>query len=218
MRVQQQDLPERGNLPSELQTPVHLHGRRCWMCLPLPARAHAAQAGLRQAQAGQGAGTVLRAARLPRGSKDRELCHEETQEKAQQRQQAVWGRPHQQEWVGACVERRVFTGWAVWNNAGNVWISSCCISFLFPLKCSNPSFYVLCAAFKGHPVGHMMGRGVECESQTTDWSPCSKSCGAGVSTRVTNSNSQCKLVKETRICEVRPCNHMTFKRMKVCSF
>ncbi|XP_036939517.1 CCN family member 1-like [Acanthopagrus latus] len=69
-------------------------------------------------------------------------------------------------------------------------------------------------AFKGHPVGHMMGRGVECESQTTDWSPCSKSCGAGVSTRVTNSNSQCKLVKETRICEVRPCNHMTFKRMK----
>lgn len=136
--VQQQDLPEWGNLPSKLQTPVHLHGRRCWMRLPLPARAHAAKAGVRQAQAGQGTRTVLRAARLPRGRKDRELCDEETQEKAQQRQQAVWGRPHQQEWVGSCVERTVFTWWAAWNNAGNVWISSCCISSLFPLKCSNP--------------------------------------------------------------------------------
>lgn len=37
MRVQQQDIPEWGNLSSKLQTPVHLHGRRCWMRLPLPA-------------------------------------------------------------------------------------------------------------------------------------------------------------------------------------
>ncbi|KAM8850362.1 CCN family member 1-like isoform 2-T2 [Spinachia spinachia] len=47
--------------------------------------------------------------------------------------------------------------------------------------------------------------GVQCVSQTTAWSPCSKSCGTGVSTRATNSNSQCHLVQETRICEVRPC-------------
>ncbi|XP_010727544.2 protein CYR61 [Larimichthys crocea] len=53
-----------------------------------------------------------------------------------------------------------------------------------------------------------------CVSQTTDWSPCSKSCGTGVSIRVTNSNTQCKLVKETRICEVRPCSQMTFNRLK----
>lgn len=64
-------------------------------------------------------------------------------------------------------------------------------------------------AFRSHPVSHMLARGVKCVSHTTDWSPCSKSCGTGVSTRVTNSNSQCKLVKETRICEIRPCNQMT---------
>uniref|UniRef100_A0A8C9XKD7 CCN family member 1 n=1 Tax=Sander lucioperca TaxID=283035 RepID=A0A8C9XKD7_SANLU len=69
-------------------------------------------------------------------------------------------------------------------------------------------------AFRSHPTGHMLVRGVECVSQTTTWSPCSKSCGTGVSTRVTNSNTQCKLVKETRICKVRPCNQNTFTRLK----
>ncbi|KAI3374848.1 hypothetical protein L3Q82_021380, partial [Scortum barcoo] len=65
-----------------------------------------------------------------------------------------------------------------------------------------------------HPMGHMLVRGVNCVYQTTAWSPCSKSCGAGVSTRVTNSNSQCKPVEETRICKVRPCEQMTFARLK----
>ncbi|XP_042353675.1 CCN family member 1-like [Plectropomus leopardus] len=69
-------------------------------------------------------------------------------------------------------------------------------------------------AFRSHPMGHMLVRGVKCVSHTTAWSPCSKSCGTGVSTRETNSNTQCKLVKETRICEVRPCNPTTFNRLK----
>ncbi|XP_077955705.1 CCN family member 1 [Gasterosteus aculeatus] len=56
--------------------------------------------------------------------------------------------------------------------------------------------------------------GVKCVSQTTAWSPCSKSCGTGVSTRTSNRNSQCHQVKETRICEVRPCKKNDSKLKK----
>uniref|UniRef100_A0A3Q3GSU6 Uncharacterized protein n=1 Tax=Labrus bergylta TaxID=56723 RepID=A0A3Q3GSU6_9LABR len=45
----------------------------------------------------------------------------------------------------------------------------------------------------------------KCQVQTTDWSQCSRSCGLGVSSRITNKNPQCKLERETRICTVRPC-------------
>lgn len=45
-----------------------------------------------------------------------------------------------------------------------------------------------------------------CVAQTTDWSPCSSSCGMGVSSRVTNDNSQCKLQRESRLCNIRPCS------------
>ncbi|XP_023386559.1 protein NOV homolog isoform X2 [Pteropus vampyrus] len=44
-----------------------------------------------------------------------------------------------------------------------------------------------------------------CIEQTTEWSACSKSCGMGLSTRVTNRNPQCEMVKQTRLCMVRPC-------------
>ncbi|KAK7889897.1 hypothetical protein WMY93_025457 [Mugilogobius chulae] len=43
---------------------------------------------------------------------------------------------------------------------------------------------------------------------------CSKSCGTGISSRVTNNNSECKLVKETRICEVRPCTQSPYSSLK----
>uniref|UniRef100_A0A8C5MIY6 CYR61 n=1 Tax=Leptobrachium leishanense TaxID=445787 RepID=A0A8C5MIY6_9ANUR len=44
-----------------------------------------------------------------------------------------------------------------------------------------------------------------CAIQTTEWSQCSKSCGMGLSSRITNDNPQCKLMKETRLCQIRPC-------------
>uniref|UniRef100_A0A3Q3WH84 Cellular communication network factor 1, like 2 n=1 Tax=Mola mola TaxID=94237 RepID=A0A3Q3WH84_MOLML len=48
-----------------------------------------------------------------------------------------------------------------------------------------------------------------CPVQTTDWSHCSRSCGMGISSRITNKNSQCKLERETRICTIRPCHDLT---------
>ncbi|XP_034039746.1 CCN family member 1-like [Thalassophryne amazonica] len=69
-----------------------------------------------------------------------------------------------------------------------------------------------------HPVGNALAAGVKCQLQTTAWSPCSKSCGTGVFKRLSNNNIQCKLVKETRVCEVRPCAQMIFSRMKKCNY
>ncbi|XP_006007140.1 cellular communication network factor 1, like 1 isoform X2 [Latimeria chalumnae] len=54
----------------------------------------------------------------------------------------------------------------------------------------------------------------KCVVQTTEWSHCSKTCGMGISTRVTNDNPQCRLVKETRLCELRPCNIPTVSTLK----
>ncbi|NP_001310148.1 CCN family member 3 precursor [Coturnix japonica] len=46
-----------------------------------------------------------------------------------------------------------------------------------------------------------------CIEQTTEWSACSRSCGMGFSTRVTNRNQQCEMVKQTRLCMMRPCEN-----------
>uniref|UniRef100_A0A3B4AAB6 Uncharacterized protein n=1 Tax=Periophthalmus magnuspinnatus TaxID=409849 RepID=A0A3B4AAB6_9GOBI len=43
-------------------------------------------------------------------------------------------------------------------------------------------------------------------SPSTQWSACSRSCGSGVSTRVSNQNPSCRLQLETRLCKVRPCS------------
>ncbi|XP_053540705.1 CCN family member 1 [Ictalurus punctatus] len=64
-----------------------------------------------------------------------------------------------------------------------------------------------------------LGSPDKCAVQTTKWSPCSRSCGMGVSSRVTNQNAQCKLAKETRLCTVRPCSSMAVpvKKGRKCS-
>ncbi|XP_028851979.1 cellular communication network factor 1, like 2 [Denticeps clupeoides] len=56
-----------------------------------------------------------------------------------------------------------------------------------------------------------------CFPQTTDWSECSATCGYGVSSRITNSNPDCRLVKETRFCQIRECGEApVIKRGKKC--
>uniref|UniRef100_A0A3Q3WRY7 CCN family member 1 n=1 Tax=Mola mola TaxID=94237 RepID=A0A3Q3WRY7_MOLML len=92
----------------------------------------------------------------------------------------------------------------------------CCEQLVCPEKFSYWCIFTFClwAAFRSHPIGHMKVRGVKCVPQTKAWSPCSKSCGTGVSTRLTNSNTHCNLTKETRICQIRPCSLTTFNRVK----
>ncbi|XP_017336568.1 cellular communication network factor 4b isoform X1 [Ictalurus punctatus] len=45
-----------------------------------------------------------------------------------------------------------------------------------------------------------------CITQTSPWSPCSKTCGRGVSMRHSNDNSQCMMESESRLCNLRPCD------------
>ncbi|MBN3297129.1 CYR61 protein, partial [Amia calva] len=67
--------------------------------------------------------------------------------------------------------------------------------------------------FRVPPEGRMF-ESQKCIVQTTAWSQCSKTCGTGISTRVTNNNNECKLVKESRICEVRPCRPLSYPSLK----
>lgn len=54
-----------------------------------------------------------------------------------------------------------------------------------------------------------------CLVQTTEWSACSKTCGLGISTRVTNDNRECRLEKQSRLCMVRPCESHLEERIRV---
>ncbi|KAM4577715.1 cellular communication network factor 1, like 2 [Odontesthes bonariensis] len=44
-----------------------------------------------------------------------------------------------------------------------------------------------------------------CFLQTTEWTQCSTTCGMGISSRVTNDNLDCRLVRETRLCQIQHC-------------
>ncbi|XP_029366472.1 cellular communication network factor 1, like 2 [Echeneis naucrates] len=44
-----------------------------------------------------------------------------------------------------------------------------------------------------------------CFPQTTTWTECSTTCGMGISSRITNNNQDCRLVRETRLCQVQQC-------------
>ncbi|KAL5963909.1 CCN family member 2 [Taenia solium] len=46
----------------------------------------------------------------------------------------------------------------------------------------------------------------------TQWSPCSKTCGLGVSFRVTNNNVECRNQTETQLCHWKPCSRVSSRR------
>lgn len=54
-----------------------------------------------------------------------------------------------------------------------------------------------------------------CLIQTTPWSPCSKTCGLGISVRVNNDNSKCEMRKDRRLCLLRPCDKSVLRSIKV---
>ncbi|KAM4689149.1 CCN family member 3 [Discoglossus pictus] len=56
--------------------------------------------------------------------------------------------------------------------------------------------------------------GNNCIEQTTEWSACSKTCGMGHSSRVTNRNRRCEMQKQIRLCMVRPCEEETERHME----
>lgn len=79
-------------------------------------------------------------------------------------------------------------------------------------QCLHTSSHYPCYLFITSPIQHSSVWDTpeeKCPVLTTKWSRCSSSCGMGVSSRISNKNTQCKLKKETRICTVRPCHSLT---------
>ncbi|XP_007909774.2 CCN family member 2 [Callorhinchus milii] len=60
----------------------------------------------------------------------------------------------------------------------------------------------------------------DCIEQSSTWSSCSRSCGLGVSTRVSNKNNRCVLETQSQLCIERPCHQEHFEQTsmgrKVC--
>lgn len=90
-------------------------------------------------------------------------------------------------------------------------------------NCLIRAFYLVfvCSTFTAYRLEDTFGPDptlmrANCLVQTTEWSACSKTCGMGISTRVTNDNAFCRLEKQSRLCMVRPCEADLEENIKVC--
>lgn len=52
-----------------------------------------------------------------------------------------------------------------------------------------------------------------CPTNTTEWSPCSSSCGTGLSIRFSSDN--CRVVQQTRVCMLRPCGEVVNTAVRI---
>ncbi|XP_056438361.1 cellular communication network factor 4a isoform X1 [Gadus chalcogrammus] len=69
-------------------------------------------------------------------------------------------------------------------------------------------------ALEAAPAQSMSWHQNNCIPQTTAWGPCSQTCGRGLSLRVSNANQRCEMVKESRLCNLRPCEVDITKHIK----
>lgn len=60
------------------------------------------------------------------------------------------------------------------------------------------------AEMASFPVSTMLHKS-SCFPQTTEWTECSTTCGMGISSRVSNDHPDCRLLRETRLCQIRQC-------------
>uniref|UniRef100_A0A3B3Q4U1 CCN family member 3 n=1 Tax=Paramormyrops kingsleyae TaxID=1676925 RepID=A0A3B3Q4U1_9TELE len=89
----------------------------------------------------------------------------------------------------------------------------CCEQWVcVPPHDSNGCFFVWNLAYRQEET---LGfdPSLNCIEQTSVWSACSRTCGLGVSTRVTTRNRRCEMVKQSRLCLVRPCGPKEQPRM-----
>ncbi|XP_048406251.1 CCN family member 3-like [Stegostoma tigrinum] len=89
-------------------------------------------------------------------------------------------------------------------------------------KQDNGIFGNALAAYRSEVLygGYVANVPDNCPEQSSEWSACSRSCGIGVSTRISNKNDRCILETQSQLCVVRPCQqdyaNKAHMRRKIC--